>query len=123
MEVKVSPRLGPGSDGLTGGFLEEGGKWGSRGNRNEVLPTSCRDIRATVGMEVSHSWTAGGTPALETVLVSYSHHRECTRPPFPQHTDTQEKGSPSRIQPLVTPSLQQSWGGVARSACRHQKAG
>lgn len=68
-EVKISPRLGPGSNGLTGSFLEEGRKWGSWGSRNEVLPTSHRDIRAAVGMEARHSWTDGGAPALETVLA------------------------------------------------------
>lgn len=77
-----------------------------------MLLTSCRDVRATVGMEVRCGWADKGAQALETVLAC-SHPEECTWPPLPQHTGTQEKGSPSRTQPLSPPKspAELGWGG------------
>lgn len=48
---------------------------GRQGSRNEVLPTSHRDVRATVGMEARRSWADNGAPALDTVLAGLQSSR------------------------------------------------
>lgn len=69
--MKTSPRLGLGSDELTGGFLEEGGKWGDRGAEMRYS----QPPRATVGMEARRSWADNGAPALDTVLAGLQSSR------------------------------------------------